>query len=430
MPLTVGLDLGTTSVTAVALDAGSGAEAGLAHRPNPAPDTAAEGRFEWQAGELETVAEEPGPDGRRTYLQSAARLLGPDAARVAGCLLSAGFLGATLYWMAENALLPAGGLACFLCDWVGARLAGTLPVTDPTNAAGSGLLDLAARAWNHEAAAALGLPATLFPRIAEAGERLGQLTPEAAEATGLPAGLPVSIGLGDNQAGFVGAGAERDDTALVNVGTGAQVSCFSHQPLDAAPLETRPYPRGGYLLCHISLSGGRSYALLHRLFESVGRELFGVADPGSLYAAMHRLGAAAPAGAGGLRCQPCFAGTRWQPARRGLFTGVGEDNLTPGHLVRALLEGLAVELGGGLARIRLASERECSLLVGAGNGLRENPVLARSVQTELGLPLAFPAHREEAAYGAALVAAVGEGLQPDLHAAGRLLRHEPAVAEA
>jgi sugar (pentulose or hexulose) kinase len=66
----------------------------------------------------------------------------------------------------------------------------------------------------------------------------------------------------------------------------------------------------------------------------------------------------------------------------------------------------------------------CRRLVGAGNGLRANPVLAQSVAEELGLPLAFPRHREEAAFGAALLAAVGAGVYPDLTAAGRLIRYE------
>jgi ribulose kinase len=62
-------------------------------------------------------------------------------------------------------------------------------------------------------------------------------------------------------------------------------------------------------------------------------------------------------------------------------------------------------------------------LVGSGNGLRENNVLAGCVAEEFGTALRVPLHREEAAFGAALLAAVGAGLFPDLPAAGWLIRH-------
>jgi ribulose kinase len=61
--------------------------------------------------------------------------------------------------------------------------------------------------------------------------------------------------------------------------------------------------------------------------------------------------------------------------------------------------------------------------VGAGNGVRENPVLAGIISEEFGLPLAVPAHREEAAYGAALTAALGVGIFRDLADAGKTIRY-------
>jgi sedoheptulokinase len=70
------------------------------------------------------------------------------------------------------------------------------------------------------------------------------------------------------------------------------------------------------------------------------------------------------------------------------------------------------------------SWRACARLVGAGNGVRENPVLAGIIGEAFGLPLAVPAHREEAAFGAALTAAVGVGILPDLAAAGRVIRYQ------
>ena len=133
-----------------------------------------------------------------------------------------------------------------------------------------------------------------------------------------------------------------------------------------------------------------------------------------------------PPGADGLRCDPSFAGSRDDPDRRASFTGVSERNFTPAHLVRALLEGLARSFREGYDDIRAATGSDCTRLVGAGNGLRENPALAGIVAEEYGLPLVFPANREEAAYGAALVAAFGAGIWPSLDDAAGVIGYEEA----
>jgi sugar (pentulose or hexulose) kinase len=68
-----------------------------------------------------------------------------------------------------------------------------------------------------------------------------------------------------------------------------------------------------------------------------------------------------------------------------------------------------------------ASERP--QLVGAGNGVRENRLLARLIEEAFGRPLLVPCHREEAAFGAALLAGVGAGVYADLADAGSLVRY-------
>jgi sugar (pentulose or hexulose) kinase len=303
-------------------------------------------------------------------------------------------------------------------------------VTDATCAASSGVLDVRAGDWDPALLAALGLPPALFPPVRPSGERLGGLAGESADASGLPAGLPVFVGIGDNQASFLGSVARREDTVLVNVGTGGQVAAwadgFLHDPL----LETRPFPGGGFLLVDAGLCGGRSYAVLEQCFRAAGARLFGASGGEPLYQALNRLAAEVPPGADGLRCEPFFTGTRAHPEWRGTWSGASPENFTPGHLARALLEGMARAFHDGYRSIAARVARPFARLVGAGNGLRENPVLAQVVGDAFGLPLAFARHREEAGYGAALLAAVGAGVCGDLASAGRLIRYEGPLTPA
>jgi sugar (pentulose or hexulose) kinase len=125
-----------------------------------------------------------------------------------------------------------------------------------------------------------------------------------------------------------------------------------------------------------------------------------------------------------VRCEPFFAGTRAQPDLRGGFSGLSLENFTPAHLTRALLEGMARTCGEGAREIADLLGGPPRLLVGSGNGIRANPLLARLIAAEVGLPLWVPSHTEEAARGTALVAAVGAGLLPDFRSAGSWITYE------
>jgi sugar (pentulose or hexulose) kinase len=94
-------------------------------------------------------------------------------------------------------------------------------------------------------------------------------------------------------------------------------------------------------------------------------------------------------------------------------------NFTPGHLSRALLEGMARSFAASAGRVAQLLGRAPSALVGAGNGIRTNPLLASIIAAIVGLPMRVPAHREEAAFGAALLAGVGAGVIANLDEAGR-----------
>jgi sugar (pentulose or hexulose) kinase len=283
------------------------------------------------------------------------------------------------------------------------------------------VLNVAARQWDASSIERLGLPGTMFPAVREAGEALGELTPRASEMLGLPAGTPIFVALGDHQASFVGSVHDRLGTVLVNVGTGGQVAAFTERFVHAPPLETRPYPKAGNLLVNAGLCGGRSYAVLERFFADAVQQFAGTRLRTPLYEAMNLLAASVPRGANGLECVPLFTGTRAEPHLRASFTGASPENFTPAHLVRSLLEGMGGVFRAGYERIRMATAAKFKSIVGSGNGLRDNALLAQIVAEEIGLPLTFPRHREEAAVGAALVAAVGAGAHPTLEAAGRCL---------
>src|SRR5262245_58160429 len=102
-----------------------------------------------------------------------------------------------------------------LSDWLNFRLCGRR-VTDYSQAGCTGVFDLRKLAWNPELIDAFDLPRALFPVVRPSGERIGELSAQAARELGLAPGTPVSLGGGDTRCGLLGAGAVSDgDVGLV-----------------------------------------------------------------------------------------------------------------------------------------------------------------------------------------------------------------------
>jgi sedoheptulokinase len=473
MSYAIGIDLGTTSLSALILNLADGGIVVQRTLPHGALSSPSAGRAELDLGRVlallaaavqEMLAANPGcaqevrcigvtgqqhglalldglgrpvapaitwqdqrgeelmPESDESYVRRLIALAGgPPAFERMGCLPATGYLGVTLFWLAQHQALDAGVAQVGLIpDAAVTYLTGHAVATDPTNGGSSGLLDIHARDWDWEIMDRLRLPRGLFPLIAEAGSPAGTLRADLARRWGLPNEIPVGVALGDNQASFLGSVRRPAESVLVNIGTGGQVSAWVPEPARLDDFDTRCFPGGGYLLVGATLYGGATYAAWRGFLRDVGVAFFGATGQEELYDRMTELAGAVASGAEGVRCNPLFAGTRADPAARGGFAGLTTATLTPAHLTRALLEGMADGYHALYARMRpIIGER--ALLVGSGNALARNPLLARLVSERFGRPMHLAPAAEAAALGAALTAAVGCGALPGFEAAARLL---------
>lgn len=477
MTLLLGIDLGTTKTTAIAVDAQTGlivAQATSATSNNTAtPRDQERGRCEFdvvslvQAGIecLRGVAQRLGDrvrevaglgitgqqhgsvivdgqrrpltpfinwqdqrgndldDSGRSWVEKANARIDEETARRSGCRLRTGFMATTLFWLCETNQLPANGRACFLMDYFASELTDGPLVTDPSCAGSAGVFDVPSRNWSESALGAIGLVRNQLPEVREANEVVGRLTGRMSELTGLPSGLPVFVPIGDHQACFLGSVADRFESVLLNVGTGAQVAVFTPQCEYKFPIELRPFPISGNLLSFVGLSGGWSFQVVERFFRLVGEQLFCQKIEGTLYSQLTQLAAQESSGSAGMSLLPTFSGTRANPHQRGVLSGISARSLTPGNFVRSLLEGMANDYRQAYELICSVTGKKQSRLVTAGNGLRENQLLSAIVESEMQLAPAATKHREEAAFGASLIAGVGASVFEDLHAAGRLVQY-------
>lgn len=312
--------------------------------------------------------------------------------RVTGHAVATGYGLVTHYYNLQNGLVPEGTKTfCTIHDYIAMLLAGVkTPVTDASDAASLGVFDVEKGCFDVVALEKAGIDCAVLPVLA------------GDNCIGYYRGsIAVYVPLGDNQASFLGATGGQKNAMLVNVGTGSQFSAYTPEHLHCEGLETRPFPGGGYLLVGASLCGGRAYALWERFLRTAVQAVTG-SMPESCYDAMDtmlRNGVQDDLP----RVLPLFQGTRQDPSLRGSITGLSVENFTPAHLTRAMLEGMAAELHEMYLRYRAVGGKD-ALLIGSGNGLRKNVHLQNCFSRLFGQPLLLSQCQEEAASGAALFA--------------------------
>ncbi len=140
--------------------------------------------------------------------------------QIAGNPALTGFQAPKMLWLARHEPAAYARVRHVLLpkDFIRYRLTGGL-ATDASDAAGTLLLDLAARDWSDEMLGALAIPRAWLPRVHEGPEVTGSISSAGARASGLPEGLPVVAGGGDNAAAAIGSGVIRPGTGLVSLGT-------------------------------------------------------------------------------------------------------------------------------------------------------------------------------------------------------------------
>ena len=280
---------------------------------------------------------------------------------------------------------------CNIQDYITMRLiGGKTPVTHISNAAGLGFYSFEKYDFDGTALEKIGFDRRMLPRVTADAEIIG------ADC----AGIPVVVAVGDNQSSFLGSVTDKK-SVLVNIGTGSQVSVLTDKRSGFTEGEIRPFSRMENLLVGAPLCGGRSYALLKSFFEKT-LEAFG-AGCGDIYSVMGKM-ASEDIEKCLLTVDTRFCGTRTDPDVKGAILKITEENFTPQQLTRGFLMGMCDELYSFYEQIKLFTGVNFTRLVVSGNGIRNNKVLQYYLKEKFGMPLKIPENNEEAAFGAAYFA--------------------------
>ncbi len=323
-----------------------------------------------------------------------------------GTPLASGFQGVTVAWLRQHEPTTWRSIATVLLpkDYLRFRLTGEI-ATDPSDAAGTGMLDVHTRDWSDLMLDTVGLDRGKVPAIRPSAQIAGRLTSEAAEYLGLPVGLPVVTGGGDAPLAALASGVADGRSLLATLSSGAQVIAFTDHPaVDprlrvhtfAAPLDPTKDEAGWYVMGATMVAGMALSWLKENIFESSSDQ--------AITSMVQRASEISP-GSNGLLFAPYLTGERTphlDSRARGAFLGLTADH-DRRHLTRAAMEGVVFALRDALDVVRSLTRTGHDVVL-AGGGSR-SPLWRQIMADIFEMPVRPSLIVDQSAIGAALLAA-------------------------
>ncbi len=333
----------------------------------------------------------------------------PLVQRRTGLRLDPYFSATKMRWLLDHepAVAGAGEALAFgtIESWLAFKLSGA-HLTDVTNASRTLLLALEGKDWDDDLLALFGVPRAALPRIVANTGTDAITTPDL-----LGAALRITGLIGDQQSATLGQACLAPGQTKATLGTGAFV---------LTNVGTAPPPDPGRLLATIlcDVGGLRYYALEGSVFAA-GSLIKWLRDQLGLIISSDEtetLARSVPDN-GGVTLLPALSGLGapyWKPEATAVIAGL-TFAATRAHVARAALEAVSHQLSDLAAAFAAAGAPWHDLRI--DGGMSANDWLAQDLADLTNLAVTRPADVETTALGAAMVAAVGAGIHPDLAAA-------------
>lgn len=335
---------------------------------------------------------------------------GVEALRaLSGHGLSSQAVGPKIRWLARNEpeIVAASRWYVTASTYLGYRMTGEFAIDAHTASHWNPLFDPRSIAWTDRYADGI-TSLDRLPSIAWPADRLGNVSAEAARATGIPAGTPVAVGTVDVLAEALSVGVAEPGDLMIMYGSTTFFLAVLDAPVPAGPLWlTAAHVPGRWCIAAGLATGGSALAWFRDQFA---RDLVMAERAGgeNAFAALGR--EAAGADAGDLLFLPYLSGERTplnDPDARGVLAGLSLHT-SRGAVYRSLLHGIA-----DAARANVEELRRLGVTIGrvtAVGGGTADPLLLGLVSDACGIAQRLPASTVGASRGDAFVAGVAAGI--------------------
>ena len=361
----------------------------------------------------------------RSHLEAAELDADPQFRRISGNIVFPGFTAPKLDWVRahERAIWDKVAKVLLPKDFLRLWLTGD-HVAEMSDAAGTAWLDTGRRDWSDDLLAATGLTRAQMPRLVEGSDVSGVMRVSLAARWGLPAGVVVAGGGGDNAASGVGVGVVRAGEAFVSLGTSGVLFAANdgYQPAPETAVHT---------FCHALPDTWHQMGVILAATDALNWYAgFVGSDAASLTGSLGALQAP-----GKTTFLPYLGGERTplnDAAIRGAFTGL-EHATDRAAGTRAVLEGVTFAIRDSRDALAATGTR-LENLIAVGGGSRSDYWLA-AIATALDIPVHLPVAGDfGGAFGAArlgLMAATGAGAEiATLPQIARTVLPDPALKDA
>lgn len=452
-PVIIGLDIGTSGTKAIAMNTdGTLLASTLKEYPlhSPKPNWAEQDPSDWWKATLDALSELASKinsqnvvaigltgqmhgsvflDGENNVLRPA--LLWCDQRTTAQCATITekaggeaalvemvsnpaltGFTAPKILWLRDNepAIFEKTRKVLLPKDYIRWALTGEY-ATDVSDASGTLLFDVKNRCWHTELMSLLELDSNLMPPAFEGTEITGNLLASIAAKTGLPSGIPVIAGGGDQAAGGVGCGIVRPGIVSSSLGTSGVIFAFSEgvctDPKGRVHTFCHAVP-GKWHVMGVMLSAGGALQWFRNTLCREEQEK-AITTGRDAYEYITDAAATVPLGAEGLIFLPYLTGERTphkDPYAKGAFIGLSLRH-NKAYMARAVLEGVAYGMRDSLDIMR---KMGVSLSVSRASGGGARCALWRQIMADTGRIAISRINVDEGpAYGAAILAGVGAG---------------------
>ena len=332
---------------------------------------------------------------------------------------------AKLQWHARQAgFSPKVYKYLLLEDYLILRMTGKF-VTEQSLLSSTGYFDIVNRRYWPEALRACGVREGQLPQILPSGVQAGAVTQEAALQTGLRAGTPVITGAMDQVCAAIGAGNVQEGILAENTGTCLAVTATIREPRFSPDRSVPVYAHFDQRFLLLAYNPTAAMVLKWFKDQFMGEYAENLKEGQNIYDALTALAAEAPALCGGVTLIPHFSGRLFPEAdgnMRGAFVGLNLGT-TRADCIRAILEGVAFMLRQSVQAVQDlgATVRE----IRAVGGASVSPLWNQIKADVSGFPITAMRESESTALGAAMLGALGLGLEAGMaqlsqrHIAGR-----------
>ena len=269
--------------------------------------------------------------------------------------------------------------------------------------------------WSSDPAAyaSTGMARGMLFDLVPPGGRLGEVTAAAAQATGIPAGLPVYATANDKAVEALGSGLQDDGSVLLSLGTYIAAMTIGSSSSGAdesywANFAARP---GRYLYESTGIRRGMWTVSWYRSVLEGWRGEDPTAAPARLEDALNAEASELAPGSNGLLTLPDWLAPGHAAWRRGALLGF-DGSQGRAHIYRSILEGIALTTANNTAAMEHALGRRLSPVLVSGGGSRSD-LMMQIVADVFDRPARRTTVNDAAGLGAAICAAVGRGIYPD-----------------